>query len=152
MDKYKAEKKASQDKALKLQKEKFEALRAAMTPEERAKADKRVKRFKLITIAFVVSFFSLIVIGMLGDSGSSDTNSTTTSTVMSDNSGVNWGDYSPTVKTRIEELIQNTDCSSLQAEFDFADQNDAAQRNRVGVGNADLMNYINTSMQKLGCF
>jgi hypothetical protein len=57
----------------------------------------------------------------------------------------------PTVKTRIEELIQSGDCSGLQAEFDIADQNDAAQRNRVGVGNADLMNYINTSMQKLGC-
>ena len=52
---------------------------------------------------------------------------------------------------RIEEFIQSADCSSLQNEFDVADQNDAAQRNRVGVGNADLMNYINTSMQKLGC-
>jgi hypothetical protein len=71
--------------------------------------------------------------------------------VVSDNSGVKWSDYSPTVKTRIEEFIQSADCSSLQKEFDVADQNDAAQRNRVGTGNADLMNYINTSMEKLGC-
>jgi hypothetical protein len=151
MDKYKAEKKASQDKAKKLQQEKFDALRAAMTPDERAKADKRVKRFKLTLIAIGVSFLSLIVIGLLGDSGTSETGSNTAA-VVTDNSGVNWSDYAPSVKTRIEELIQSGDCSGLQIEFDVADQNDAAQRNRVGVGNADLMNYINTSMQKLGCF
>jgi len=151
MDKYKAEKKASQDKASKLQQEKFDALRAAMTPEERAKADKRAKRFKLSLISIAVSFVSLIVIGMLGDSGTSESNPSPTS-VVSDNSGVKWSNYSPTVKTRIEEFIQAGDCANLQAEFDIADQNDAAQRNRVGVGNADLMNYINTSMQKLGCF
>jgi hypothetical protein len=151
MDKYKAEKKASQAKASKLQQEKLDALRAAMTPEERAKADKRAKRFKISLIAIAVSFVSLIVIGMLGDSGTSESISTPAS-VVSDNSGVKWGDYSPTVKTRIEEFIQASDCTNLQAEFDIADQNDAAQRNRVGVGNADLMNYINTSMQKLGCF
>ena len=151
MDKYKAEKKASQDKAKKLQQEKFDALRAAMTPEERAKADKRVKRLKLSLIAIGVSFLSLIVIGLLGDSGTSETSSNATA-VVTDNSGVNWSDYAPTVKTRIEELIQSGDCPGLQTEFDVADQNDAAQRNRVGVGNADLMNYINTSMQKLGCF
>ncbi len=151
MDKYKAEKKASQDKAKKLQQEKFDALRAAMTPEERAKADKRVKRFKLTLIAIGVSFVSLIVIGLLGDSGTSETSSNTAA-VVTDNSGVNWSDYAPTVKTRIEELIQSSDCSGLQAEFDIADQNDAAQRNRVGVGNADLMNYLNSSMKKLGCY
>jgi hypothetical protein len=151
MDKYKAEKKASQDKAMKLQQEKFDALRAAMSPEERAKADKRVKRTKMTLISIAVSFILLIVIGMLGGSGTSETSSTSTA-VVADNSGVTWTDYSPTVKTRIEELIQAADCSGLQMEFDIADQNDAAQRNRVGVGNADLMNYINTSMQKLGCF
>jgi hypothetical protein len=122
-----------------------------MTPEERAKADKRAKRFKLTVIAIAVSFVSLIMIGMLGDSGTSETNPSPTS-VVSDNSGVKWSDYSPTVKTRIEEFIQAGDCTNLQTEFDIADQNNAAQQNRVGVGNADLMNYINTSMQKLGCF
>lgn len=151
MDKYKAEKKASQDKAMKLQQEKSDALRAAMTPEERAETDKRAKRNKLILLAIAASFVSLVVIGMLGGSGTSETSSTSTA-VVADSSGVNWSDYAPTVKTRIEELIQASDCSGLQMEFDIADQNDAAQRNRVGVGNADLMNYINTSMQKLGCF
>ena len=150
MDKYKAEKKASQDKAMKLQQEKSDALRAAMTPEERAQTEKRAKRNKLILFAIAVSFVSFIVIGMLGDSGTSETSSSPAS-VVSDNSGVKWSDYSPTVKTRIKEFIQSADCSSLQKEFDVADQNDAAQRNRVGTGNADLMNYINTSMEKLGC-
>jgi len=150
MDEYKAEKKASQDKARKLQQEKSDALRAAMTPEERAQTDKRAKRNKLILLAIAASFVSLVVIGMLGDSGTSETSSSTSSAV-TDNSGVNWSDYAPTVKTRIEEFIQNADCSSLQEEFDVADKNDTAQRNRVGVGNADLMNYINTSMEKLGC-
>jgi hypothetical protein len=150
MDKYKAEKKASQEKAKKLQQEKSDALEAAMTPEERAQTNKRAKRNKLILLAIAASFVSLVVIGMLGDSGTSETSSNTSSAV-TDNSGVNWSDYAPTVKTRIEEFIQSADCSSLQKEFDVADQNDAAQRNRVGVGNADLMNYINTSMEKLGC-
>ena len=143
MDKYKAEKKASQDKAMKLQQEKSDALRVALTPEERAQTDERAKRNRLILLAIAVSFASLIVIGMFGGSGTSETSSSTISAA-TDNSGVNWSDYAPTVKTRIEELIQSGDCSSLQAEFDVADQNDAAQRNRVGVGNADLMNYINT--------
>lgn len=151
MDKYKAEKKASREKALKKQKEDLEALKAAMSPEERKTFDKKAKRLKLILISIAVSFVSLIVIGMLGDSGTSETKPSPTS-VVSDNSGVKWSDYSPTVKTRIEEFIQAGDCTNLQTEFDIADQNDAAQRNRVGVGNADLMNYINTSMQKLGCF
>jgi len=150
MDKYKAEKKATQDKAKQLQQAKSDALEAAMTPEERAQTDKRAKRNKLILLAIAASFVSLVVIGMLGDSGTSETNSSPTA-VVSDNSGVKWSDYSPTVKTRIEGFIQAGDCTNLQAEFDIADQNDVAQRNRVGVGNTDLMNYINTSMQKLGC-
>lgn len=138
------------NKDWKEQKEKLEALRAAMSPEERAKTDKRAKRNKLIFAFIIASFVLIIAIGMLGNSGSNETGSTTK--VANDTSGVKWSDYSPTVKARIEELIQAADCSGLQAEFNIADQNDAAQRNRVGVGNADLMNYINSSMSDLGCF
>lgn len=138
----------AKDKVEKKAREK--ARRAAMTPEERAKADKSAKKIKLIAVLILIL---PIVIGLLlPDSNSGVDNSTTSSTVVSDNSGVKWSDYSPTVKTRIEELIQNGDCSSLQAEFDIADQNDAAQRNRVGVGNADLMNYLDSSMRKLRCY
>ena len=125
------------------------ARRAALTPEERAKEDKVAKKIKLIVAAILVL---PIVIGLLlPDTDSGVDKSASSTSISSDNSGVKWSDYSPAVKTRIEELIQAGDCSSLQTEFDIADQNDTAQRNRVGTGNADLMNYINTSMQKLGC-
>jgi hypothetical protein len=138
MAKNKAEKKARE-----------KARRAALTPEERAKEDKVAKKIKIIVATILIL---PIVIGLLlPDTESGVDESASSTSITSDNSGVKWSDYSPTVKTRIEGLIQSGDCSSLQAEFDIADQNDAAQRNRVGTGNADLMNYINTSMQKLGC-
>ena len=94
---------------MKLQQEKSDALRAALTPEERAQTDNRAKRNRLILLAIAVSFASLIVIGMFGGSGTSETSSSTISAA-TDNSGVNWSDYAPTVKTRIEELIQSGDC------------------------------------------
>jgi hypothetical protein len=43
------------------------------------------------------------------------------------------------------------DCIGLQAEFDTADANDDAQRDRVGEGNADLMAYIDQGLES-GCF
>jgi hypothetical protein len=151
MDKYKAEKKASQEKALKLQQEKNEALRAAMTPEDRAKADKRAKRFKLILILIAFAIVTSIIAGMMGGSGTSTTSADSVP-VVEDNTGVDWEVYAPAVKTRIEELIQAGDCSNLQAEFDIADQNNAAQQARVGETNADLMNYIDSEMRKLSCY
>jgi hypothetical protein len=150
MDKYKAEKKASQEKALRLQQEKAEALRAAMSPEDRVKADKRARRLKFGLIAMAVSFALILAIGIFTDSETSETSSSPA--VASDNSGVNWSNYSPTVKTRIEGFIQSADCSNLQKEFDIADQNNAAQRNRVGTGTAELMGYIDSSMRKLDCY
>jgi len=139
MAKNKAEKKARE-----------KARRAALTPEERAREDKVAKKVKLII--GVILILPIVIGLLLPDSNSGEDKSTSSTAVVSDNSGVKWSDYSPTVKTRIEELIQSGDCSSLQAEFDIADQNDAAQRNRVGVGNADLMNYLDSSMRKLGCY
>ena len=97
-----------------------------------------------------MSFALIIAIGMFSDSETSETSSSPA--VASDNSGVNWSNYSPTVKTRIEGFIQSADCSNLQKEFDIADQNNAAQRNRVGTGNAELMGYIDSSMRKLDCY
>jgi hypothetical protein len=44
------------------------------------------------------------------------------------------------------------DCAGLQAEFDVADANDAAQRDRVGDGNADLMQYIDDKLEAAGCY
>ena len=150
MGKDKSEKKASREKALQLQKEKYDAVRAAMTPEERVKADKKAKRFKVVLLSIVGLFVLTVVLAMFSDSGTTDSNPS--STTVSDTSGVDWNNYSPAVKTRIEELINSNDCSGLQLEFDVADQNDTAQRNRVGDGNADLMAYIDGEMRKLGCY
>ncbi len=150
MGKDKADKKANREKALQMQKEKFDALRAAMTPEERAKADKKAKRFKVVLLSILGLFVLTVVLAMFSDSGTTDSNPS--STTVSDTSGVDWNNYSPAVKTRIEELISTNDCSGLQLEFDMADQNNTAQENRVGAGNADLMNYLDSSMRKLGCY
>jgi hypothetical protein len=150
MGKDKSEKKASREKALQLQQEKFDALRAAMTPEQRAKADKKAKRFKVILLSILGLFVLTVVLAMFSDSSTTDSNPSTTTN--SDNSGVNWSNYAPAVKTQIEELVNTNDCAGLQAEFDIADQNDTAQRNRVGVGNADLMAYIDGEMRRLGCY
>ena len=45
----------------------------------------------------------------------------------------------------IDRLGKKGDCDGLQDEFDTADANDTAQRNRTGDGNADLMAYIDRS-------
>lgn len=67
-------------------------------------------------------------------------------------SGVPWEDYSPTVRTRIDALASAKDCAGLQAEFDIADANNAATRERTGHNNADLMSYIDKKMRKAGCY
>jgi hypothetical protein len=114
------------------------------------KSEKKAKRFKVILLSILGLFVLTVVLAMFGDSSTTDSNPSTTTN--SDNSGVNWNNYAPAVKTQIEELVNTNDCSGLQAEFDIADQNDTAQRNRVGVGNADLMAYIDGEMRRLGCY
>jgi len=70
----------------------------------------------------------------------------------SSSSDVDWENYSPTVKIRIDELIASKDCVGLQAQFEITAGNDVAQRNRVGDGNADLMGYIDAGMRSSGCY
>ena len=65
---------------------------------------------------------------------------------------VDWENYSPTVKTRIDAWGTASDCVALQAEFDISVQNDTAQRNRTGNGNADLMAYIDAALKRGGCY
>jgi hypothetical protein len=68
-------------------------------------------------------------------------------------SGVDWENYAPEVKTRIDRMAVEGDCGGLlQAGFDTADANDTAQRNRVGSGNADLMDYIDAKLSDAGCY
>jgi hypothetical protein len=70
----------------------------------------------------------------------------------SPSSDVDWENYAPEVRTRIDRMATAGDCDGLQAEFDTADANDAAQRDRVGTGNADLMGYIDSKLSEVGCY
>jgi hypothetical protein len=67
-------------------------------------------------------------------------------------SNVKWENYAPAVKQRIADLIDAGDCQNLQSEFDIADSNDTAQRNRTGESNANLMSLLDEQMKKLGCY
>jgi hypothetical protein len=66
-------------------------------------------------------------------------------------SSVDWENYAPSVKSRIDSLASSRDCSGLQHEFDTADANDDIQRDRTGDGNADLMGYIDKKLKDAGC-
>jgi len=65
---------------------------------------------------------------------------------------VDWDNYSPDVRSRIDRLASQGDCAGLQEEFDLADANDDAQRSRTGDGNADLMGYIDSKLDESGCY
>jgi hypothetical protein len=67
-------------------------------------------------------------------------------------SNVKWENYAPAVKQRIADLIDAGDCQNLQAEFDVADQNNVAQRNRTGENNANLMGLLDDKMKEIGCY
>lgn len=67
-------------------------------------------------------------------------------------SGVDWENYSPSVKERIDDMAFESDCDGLQREFDTAERNDDAQRARTGDGNADLMGYIDSKLEDAGCY
>lgn len=67
-------------------------------------------------------------------------------------SSVKWNNYSPAVKQRIAGFIDTGDCTNLQVEFDNASNNNAAQRNRTGEGNVDLMALLDAQMRKLRCY
>lgn len=81
-------------------------------------------------------------------SGSDDSGSS----VDSESSGVPWQDYDPTLQSRIDQLGAARDCTSLQQQFDNADANSEATRSRTGHSNSDLMAYIDSAMQKAGCY
>jgi hypothetical protein len=67
-------------------------------------------------------------------------------------SNIKWENYAPAVKQRIADLIDADDCQGLQTEFNTADQNNTAQRNRTGESNANLMSLLDDQMKKIGCY
>jgi len=65
---------------------------------------------------------------------------------------VQWQDYAAELKGRIDHLAAAKDCTGLQQQFDIADKNDDATRNRTGHGNSELMGYIDSAMHGAGCY
>ena len=70
----------------------------------------------------------------------------------SDRAEVPWGDYAADLQPRIDGLTASADCAGLQAEFDAADANDDATRDRTGHGNTELMMYVDESLQMASCY
>jgi hypothetical protein len=125
----------------------------------------------LWTLIIFVGLFIFSCISILGDDSSSDSGSTgssSSSTIQNSapsNSTpknlseveqltleVDWQNYSPNVKTNLFSLYEASDCGGLQSQFDISYQNDDAQRNRVGSGNADLLNLTDAMMREIGCY
>jgi hypothetical protein len=116
----------------------------------------------VVTVIVVLSIISALTGTTSSENNSSESVTTsespspepkalTTVEKLSD-SNVKWENYAETVKQRIADLIDAEDCTSLQAEFDIADQNSEATRNRTGESNANLMALIDDQMRKIGCF
>lgn len=110
---------------------------------------------RLTGLTVLIALGSLHV-GCSNDASAPASESTTQSPAATSESaasegGVDWDNYSPTVKSRIDSLALAKECEELQSEFDTAAANDSAQRNRTGSGNADLMQYINEKLKSAGC-
>lgn len=55
---------------------------------------------------------------------------------------IDWSDYAPAVRARIEAAYQRGDCAALQGEFDSADAN----------GSVDLMRYLDAALEQADCY
>lgn len=64
---------------------------------------------------------------------------------------VKWGDYDSALQGRIDDLATAKDCAGLQTEFDNADANSTATKQRTGHTNAALMSYIDGKLKDAGC-
>ena len=69
----------------------------------------------------------------------------------SSSESVDWDNYSPGVKERIDKAAVAKDCSDLQTEFFMAERNEVDQMNQTGDNHAGLMAYIKAQMVKAGC-
>lgn len=65
---------------------------------------------------------------------------------------VDWGGkYSTTVKERLDALVAEKDCESLQAELTTAHAIDEAKKRSYGSGSQDLVAYIEWSLDEADC-
>ena len=60
-----------------------------------------------------------------------------------------WSLYSPELKGRIDAMQT---CQELQEQFDISYSNSDRNRARTGVGNSELINYIDEKMVEKGCY
>ena len=51
-------------------------------------------------------------------------------------------DINPIVKSRIDALERDGNCSELQSQFDIADNN----------SNVDIMKYVDSALRSAGCY
>jgi hypothetical protein len=114
-------------------------------------------------VLVIVLVGSMLAGGFSGSGQSEETSDTPTPVVTQEaqpettldaisKSNVKWENYAPAVKQRIADLIDAEDCQNLQIEFNNADQNNTAQRNRTGESNAELMSLLDDQMKKIGCY
>lgn len=55
---------------------------------------------------------------------------------------VDWSQFAPAVKDRIDAAVESADCGALQEEFDAADGN----------GQTELMEYVDKQLEDAGCY
>jgi len=101
---------------------------------------------------------TLLLLGLVGNLASTDSPSTQntpedevveTEPARTD---VQWENYAPEVKIRLDEMMEAKDCEGLQAQFEISDANNEATMNRVGHNNAKLMAYTDEAMRIAGCY
>jgi hypothetical protein len=100
----------------------------------------------------------LLIIGFVGNLTGSDVPSSEenpqdevieTETARTD---VQWENYAPEVKIRLDDMMEAKDCEGLQAQFDISDANNEATMKRVGHNNSRLMAYTDEAMRIAGCY
>ena len=100
-----------------------------------------------VTIGIMVLIGLGALVLLRGDDDAKDTGGGDTSV-----GAVDWENYAPEIRIRIDLMASEGDCVGLQREFDVAEMHDDGQRDRTGDGNADLMAYIDDKMQAAGCY
>jgi hypothetical protein len=64
---------------------------------------------------------------------------------------LDWENYPPAVKRRIDQLAAKGNCEALLEESDWADEHNDEQRDAFGDDNAALIAYINDKLEDAGC-
>lgn len=65
---------------------------------------------------------------------------------------VNWDNYSPIVRERINSHIDSRNCNLLQKEIETASELGEQQIRRTGESNYKIVAYIDDSMRQIGCY